>query len=81
MAWAAVVTGGRRFGMMIARPNCAAVCGTTVFSASPSRTCKCQSSGLVIVICSVMPPFSLKSEDELPDAEDAKITQRTQKEK
>lgn len=34
---------------MIARPNVAAVCGTTASSISPSRTCKCQSSGRAIV--------------------------------
>lgn len=36
-------------GMMTARANCAAVCGTTLRMASPSRTCRCQSSGRVIV--------------------------------
>src|SRR5450830_1284986 len=35
--------------MMMARPNWAAVCGTTVWSAAPSRTCRCQSSGRVRV--------------------------------
>jgi hypothetical protein len=43
------VTGGRKLGMMMARPNWAAVCGTTVLSASPSRTCRCKSSGRVNV--------------------------------
>lgn len=36
--------------MMIARAKCAAVCGTTDRMLSPSRTCKCQSSGVVIVM-------------------------------
>lgn len=49
-AIATVVTGGRRFGMMIARANCRALCGNTDWSASPSRRCRCQSSGRVIVI-------------------------------
>ncbi|CAN0618431.1 conserved protein of unknown function [Burkholderia multivorans] len=40
-----VVTGGFRFGMMIARPNWRAVCGSTPASIAPSRTCRCQSSG------------------------------------
>src|SRR5215831_12644599 len=44
-AAATVVTGGLRFGMMIARANCFAVKGSTELSAAPSRTCKCQSSG------------------------------------
>jgi len=35
--------------MMMARPNVAAVCGTTEASPAPSRTCKCQSSGRVMV--------------------------------
>ncbi|MEN9844816.1 MAG: hypothetical protein RLZZ612_2645 [Pseudomonadota bacterium] len=34
---------------MMARPNCAAVWGTTWCSTAPSRTCKCQSSGRVSV--------------------------------
>src|SRR5687768_7909168 len=40
-----VVTGGRRFGMTIARPNTFAVAPTTAESAAPSRRCRCQSSG------------------------------------
>ncbi len=40
-----VVTGGLRFGMMIARPNWRAVCGSTAASMAPSRRCRCQSSG------------------------------------
>lgn len=35
--------------MMIARPNAAAVCGTTDVRPAPSRTCRCQSSGRVMV--------------------------------
>src|SRR5438128_8498709 len=35
--------------MTIARPNWRALCGTTARSAAPSRTCRCQSSGRVIV--------------------------------
>src|SRR5574343_400439 len=68
-ACCAVVTGGFRLGMMMARPNWAAVCGTTVCSAAPSRTCRCQSSGRVRIRLSgprvgmegaevLMPPFS-----------------------
>ena len=44
-----VVTGGVRLGMMTARPKCLAVCGTTDRMAAPSRTCRCQSSGRVMV--------------------------------
>src|SRR5688572_2743815 len=44
-AMATVVTGGFRFGMMIARANCRAVKGRTLASWAPSRTCRCQSSG------------------------------------
>ena len=43
--FATVVTGGLRFGMMIARANWRAVKGTTLARWAPSRTCKCQSSG------------------------------------
>src|SRR5690625_2305377 len=35
--------------MMIARPNCLAVCGRTDLSTAPSRRCKCQSSGCLNV--------------------------------
>jgi hypothetical protein len=35
--------------MMMARPNTRAVCGTTALSVAPSRTCRCQSSGRVMV--------------------------------
>src|SRR3954468_23255893 len=35
--------------MISARPNCAAECGTTDAKAAPSRTCRCQSSGRVMV--------------------------------
>ena len=54
-----VVTGGFRFGMMIARPNWRAVCGKTAASVAPSRTCRCQSSGRAIV--------SELGEDEVAD--------------
>ena len=53
-ACAVVVTGGLRFGMMIARPNWRAVSPTTSARASPSRRCRCQSSGRTIVRVSVM---------------------------
>lgn len=36
--------------MMMARAKWAAECGTTERMLSPSRTCKCQSSGVVMVI-------------------------------
>lgn len=45
-----LVTGGTKLGMMMARAKCAAVCGTTERMLSPSRTCRCQSSGVMIVI-------------------------------
>mmetsp|Transcript_2284 Transcript_2284/g.6986 ORF Transcript_2284/g.6986 Transcript_2284/m.6986 type:complete len:258 (-) Transcript_2284:174-947(-) len=48
-ASSAVLTGGVKFGMISARSNCLAVCGTTEVILLPSRTCKCQSSGLVMV--------------------------------
>lgn len=44
-----LVTGGTRFGIMMALAKCAAVWGTTERMLSPSRTCRCQSSGVVIV--------------------------------
>src|SRR5688572_14085713 len=44
-AMATVVTGGFRFGMMIARANCRTLNGRTLASWAPSRTCRCQSSG------------------------------------
>src|SRR6185295_4045402 len=43
-------TGGSRFGMMMARPKWLAVNGSDAFSIAPSRTCRCQSSGLRRVI-------------------------------
>jgi hypothetical protein len=46
---AVVVTGGIKLGMMMARSNCDALCGTTLRMFSPSLTCKCQSSGAVKV--------------------------------
>src|SRR5436190_8521204 len=80
-ACGAVVIGGLRLGMMIARPNCAAVCGTTVFSAAPSRTWRCQSSGRVRVICCwLMGGILAQIGGGLPYAEDAEVSQRTQKE-
>jgi hypothetical protein len=45
----AVVTGGFRLGITMARPNWRAVKGSTACSAAPSRRCRCQSSGRVIV--------------------------------
>ena len=48
-AAATVVTGGRRLGMISARPKRRAVSGTTAARAAPSRTCRCQSSGRVMV--------------------------------
>src|ERR1035437_3355857 len=50
LACAVVVTGGLRFGITIARPNWRAVCGSTLASAAPSRRCRCQSSGRVMVM-------------------------------
>jgi hypothetical protein len=44
-----VVTGGIRLGMMMALAKCCAVCGTTSRMAAPSRRCRCQSSGVVMV--------------------------------
>ncbi len=61
MACCAVVAGGLKMGMMMARANCAAVWGTTSRMAAPSRTCKCQSSGRVSVmlwIWGLMPRLS-----------------------
>ena len=54
---AAVVTGGVRLGMTIARANRRALSGSTARSASPSRRWRCQSSGRVIVRVSAMPAF------------------------
>jgi hypothetical protein len=45
------VIGGRRFGMMIARPNWRALYGSTAAIGAPSRTWRCQSSGRPMVIC------------------------------
>jgi hypothetical protein len=46
--------GDRRFqfGITIARPNWRALCGSTLASVAPSRRCKCQSSGRVMVMLS-----------------------------
>ena len=49
-----VATGGIRFGIRMARPKCRAVYGITALSMSPSRTCRCQSSGLRMVMRVVM---------------------------
>ena len=49
-----VVTGGCVLGMMMARPKCAAECGTTDRKPAPSRTCRCQSSGRRIVRLSTL---------------------------
>src|ERR1700752_2029377 len=46
MASLVVATGGIRFGIRMARPKCLAVNGMTALSMAPSRTCRCQSSGL-----------------------------------
>src|SRR6478752_6164045 len=43
--------------MISARPNWAAECGTTQAMAAPSRTCRCQSSGRVMVRVWVMGPI------------------------
>ena len=48
-----VHTGGNRLGMMIARPKRRVVYGRTAFSIAPSRTCRCQSSGLRMVMRSI----------------------------
>src|SRR5947208_2892205 len=48
-AAATVVIGGWRLGMITARPKTLAVEPMTERMSSPSRTCKCQSSGRVIV--------------------------------
>src|SRR3990167_4736043 len=45
MACSAGVTGGRKLGITMARPSGRAGAGTTAAIASPSRTCRCQSSG------------------------------------
>lgn len=55
---ATVVTGGCRFGMMIARPKAAALWGITEPRAPPSRTCRCQSSGRVMVRLSGAEPLA-----------------------
>ena len=47
-------TGGIRFGIRMARPKCLAVYGITALSMAPSRTCRCQSSGLRMVMRVVM---------------------------
>ena len=46
-----VLTGGDKFGIIMALPICFAVIPTTELISSPFLKCKCQSSGLVIVIC------------------------------
>jgi hypothetical protein len=55
---ATVVTGGCRFGMMMARPKAAALWGTTEPRAPLSRTCRCQSSGRVMVRLSGAEPLA-----------------------
>ena len=49
----AVTTGGTRLGMMIARAKWRALSGATARSMSPSRRCRCQSSGrrIVMAVC------------------------------
>ena len=44
-----VVTGGLRLGIMIALLKCRAEWGTTERRAAPSLTCRCQSSGRIIL--------------------------------
>src|SRR5689334_15638917 len=48
------MTGGTRLGIRMARPKCRAVNGITALSIAPSRTCRCQSSGLRMVMRAVM---------------------------
>src|SRR5262252_10601241 len=50
MASMVVTTGGTRLGIRMARPKCLAVNGSVALSISPSRTCRCQSSGLRMVM-------------------------------
>src|SRR2546428_10656966 len=50
MASLVVTTGGTRLGIRMARPKCLAVNGSTALSIAPSRTCRCQSSGLRMVM-------------------------------
>src|SRR5262245_21047090 len=54
MASFVVMTGGTKLGIRMARPKCLAVNGTTALSIAPSRTCRCQSSGLRMVMRAVM---------------------------
>ena len=54
IAASAVVTGGFRLGMTMARPNTRAVSGSTLAMAAPSRKWMCQSSGRAIIRVSVM---------------------------
>src|ERR1700736_5412231 len=54
MASRVVATGGTRLGIRMARPKCLAVNGITALSMAPSRTCRCQSSGLRMVMRVVM---------------------------
>src|SRR5713101_1057800 len=56
MASLAVATGGMRLGIRMARPKCLAVNGMTALSMAPSRTCRCQSSGLRMVMRVVISP-------------------------
>ena len=60
---------------MTARPKCCAVKGTTLRMASPSRTCRCQSSGCVMV--SRLPAAAAAEEVEAAaDMEDGWLTER-----
>jgi len=55
-ACAAVTTGGTRLGMTMAREKWAAEWGRTPLSISPSRRCRCQSSGrLSVKLVMVLP--------------------------
>src|SRR5437899_6104746 len=53
MASFVVVTGGTRLGIRMARPKFFAVNGATAFSMAPSRRCRCQSSGVRMVMRAV----------------------------
>src|SRR5437899_9150205 len=59
-AKAVVVTGTLRFGITMARAKVRSACGRTLAISGPSRRCRCQSSGRVIVrVCIVAQLSSL----------------------
>src|SRR5579883_2731986 len=60
-----------RFGIRIARPKCCAVNGSVALSISPSRTCKCQSSGLRMVMRVVIGGTLLMRRGSPPPASEA----------